>query len=42
MCWPNLDEEPAVMTFIPSDDTPEEREGENWARAREAKVGAGA
>ena len=41
MCWPNLDEEPAIKTVVLSDDTAAKREAVRWAREREAKVGAG-
>jgi hypothetical protein len=41
MCWPNPDEEPAVMTVILSKDTAPKREAIRWVGERDAKVGAG-
>jgi len=41
MRWPNPDEELTVKMVILSDDTAAKREAMQWAREREAKVGAG-
>ena len=41
MCWPNPDEEPAVMAVILREDTAAMREGIRWARESEATLGAG-
>jgi hypothetical protein len=41
MSWPRPDEEPAVKTVRLRNDTTAKRETIPWARAREAKVGAG-
>jgi hypothetical protein len=41
MRWSHPDEEPAVRTVIPSQNTAAKREAIRWAREREAKVGSG-